>query len=430
MVKLKNTTKMSFLGKCFFHSVSSSDLIGGSILPPVSFPCLTRESTGRNLNTLRTAQRAQSGRSMVEMLGTLALIGVLSVVGLMGYNYLMNGVKANSILNEVNKRAHTCLTQFGFMDREECDLSEYNEDVEGFIVSVSEIPNDYFTLQLANVPKNICQQIKNRGFPNASQILPENCTDTNTVRFVFDKELKGNTENLPVFCSNANECNICQNCNSKGICQDKANKLIGYTDASYNTIQECYSCPSNNTYVDYTTKTECDKCGAGHFYADNRYCWNCATTNPHVPKYKVSQDECDRCSNRCRTKGGECHVIDFVKNPDTDGDGICDQNCPNGWTLAYTNPNRTTIYGCITCGTEGHFTTQSECQRCGNGYAYVNNQYCMLCTTTNTALKTPSASLNECKRCSNRCLDSNNKCVVFNGTTVTRGEDGSCMNAG
>ena len=44
-------------------------------------------------------KRIESGRSMVEMLGTLALIGVLSVVGLMGYSYLMDGIRANSVLN-------------------------------------------------------------------------------------------------------------------------------------------------------------------------------------------------------------------------------------------------------------------------------------------------------------------------------------------
>ncbi len=77
----------------------------GHPIPSLSFPCLTRESTGRNLNIFRIAQRAQSGRSMVEMLGTLAIIGVLSVVGLAMYKVAISKHRANTLLNEANKRA-------------------------------------------------------------------------------------------------------------------------------------------------------------------------------------------------------------------------------------------------------------------------------------------------------------------------------------
>ena len=41
----------------------------------------------------------QSGRSMVEMLGTLAIIGVLSIGGIMGYSYAVDKYHANQIIN-------------------------------------------------------------------------------------------------------------------------------------------------------------------------------------------------------------------------------------------------------------------------------------------------------------------------------------------
>ncbi len=64
-----------------------------------------RGSTGRGLNVPRCAQYAQSGRSMVEMLGVLAVMGVLSVAGITGYNSAMNKHRANELLNEASKRA-------------------------------------------------------------------------------------------------------------------------------------------------------------------------------------------------------------------------------------------------------------------------------------------------------------------------------------
>ena len=64
-----------------------------------------RGSTGRGPNVLRCAQYAQSGRSMVEMLGVLAVMGILSAAGIAGYNNAMNRHRANELLNEASKRA-------------------------------------------------------------------------------------------------------------------------------------------------------------------------------------------------------------------------------------------------------------------------------------------------------------------------------------
>ncbi|MBR5130482.1 MAG: hypothetical protein IKV03_04590, partial [Alphaproteobacteria bacterium] len=48
--------------------------------------------------------KTQSGRSMVEMLGTLAVIGVLSIGGIAGYTYAMNKYRANETINDINMR--------------------------------------------------------------------------------------------------------------------------------------------------------------------------------------------------------------------------------------------------------------------------------------------------------------------------------------
>ena len=46
----------------------------------------------------------ESGRSMVEMLGTLAIIGVLSIGGAIGYSYGMDKHRANQTMNDINLR--------------------------------------------------------------------------------------------------------------------------------------------------------------------------------------------------------------------------------------------------------------------------------------------------------------------------------------
>ncbi len=55
-------------------------------------------------NKLQIQQETQvpdSGRSMVEMLGTLAVISVLSIGGIMGYSYAMKKYRSNQIANEL-----------------------------------------------------------------------------------------------------------------------------------------------------------------------------------------------------------------------------------------------------------------------------------------------------------------------------------------
>ncbi len=55
--------------------------------------------------------RAQSGRSMTEMLGVLAVIGVLSLIGIMGFKLAMTKWRANELVAEVNMRSVTLVQQ-------------------------------------------------------------------------------------------------------------------------------------------------------------------------------------------------------------------------------------------------------------------------------------------------------------------------------
>ena len=63
------------------------------------------------MKMLKYTTALQSGRSMVEMLGTLAIIGVLSIGGIAGYSYGMDKYRANTIINDVNLRAIDLIAQ-------------------------------------------------------------------------------------------------------------------------------------------------------------------------------------------------------------------------------------------------------------------------------------------------------------------------------
>ena len=77
-------------------------------------------------------KNAQSGRSMVEMLGVLAIIGVLSIGGIAGYTLSMRRYRANQILDLANKYAVILYNgcQKAFLDGrvESLDLCAHTEN--------------------------------------------------------------------------------------------------------------------------------------------------------------------------------------------------------------------------------------------------------------------------------------------------------------
>ena len=63
---------------------------------------------------------SNTGRSMVEMLGTLAIIGVLSLVALTAYKIALNSHKANVLLEDVRLYAATILHNEYNIDNNRC----------------------------------------------------------------------------------------------------------------------------------------------------------------------------------------------------------------------------------------------------------------------------------------------------------------------
>ena len=142
----------------------------------------------------------QSGRSMVEMLGTLAIIGVLSVGGIMGYSYGMDKYRANRTMNDVRLRAMDVLAQFNATG----DASLDNWKNEKTIYPIT-LEDETIGIQVDKVPERVCEMMA-EGMEHSSSAIKINaeyveedagdCGDDNTLVFYFDDVLPNDEENV------------------------------------------------------------------------------------------------------------------------------------------------------------------------------------------------------------------------------------------
>ena len=96
----------------------------------------------------------ETGRSMVEMLGTLAIVGVQSIAGITGYSYGIDKYRTNETLNELQIRIIDLSQQ---MQNGAFDLSlgeMGNTTRMGYPISARVSPQfaDYFEVFVDNVP--------------------------------------------------------------------------------------------------------------------------------------------------------------------------------------------------------------------------------------------------------------------------------------
>ena len=101
----------------------------------------------------------ESGRSMVEMLGTLAIIGVLSIGGIAGYSYGMDKYRANQTINDVMLRAVDIITQIS--QGKEPNL-EPEWGTKGTVYDMEEIhdeTNNTWGIVVDGVPSRVCQMV-------------------------------------------------------------------------------------------------------------------------------------------------------------------------------------------------------------------------------------------------------------------------------
>ncbi len=170
---------------------------------------------GQNNGTLYThthlisEKQNQTGRSMVEMLGVLAVIGVLSVAGIAGFKNAMDKNKANTIINEAQKRATLVVPQIQLMGNENPTIAEFINNDLGYgefdtkvYTKADGLPEGQFGIKVSGVNKSICQNILNTigdntvirrlSTPDAPTTPITTCGETNTFLMVYNNDMTSN----------------------------------------------------------------------------------------------------------------------------------------------------------------------------------------------------------------------------------------------
>ena len=204
----------------------------------------------------------ESGRSMVEMLGTLAIIGVLSIGGIAGYSYGMDKYRCNQTINDIMLMGVDVITQTsrGVVPT----LSEWGtKTTAGYDFSVKPNPTDAtkYGIVVDGVPSSVCKMVGDGLKQTVSVYVgnvdyttantnPCEASEENTMKFFFETgavETDG--------CKTDAECGEGRYCDKDtGICFN-------------GTAPE-------GSYVNCTITNEC--CTAGE-YSGNKHGNDCST---------------------------------------------------------------------------------------------------------------------------------------------------------
>ena len=197
---------------------------------------LMKIGKGIDMKNLRYTTALQSGRSMVEMLGTLAIIGVLSIGGIAGYSYGMDKYRANTIINDVNLRAIDLIAQANRGG--DLSLSEWSAKTAGNYDIGLEMESGEATggIFVKGVKQPVCEMLSEAliqtatvkigtvEYTDATNIV---CGEENDMVFYYDDILDTNEK-------------TCQDMEN-GVCFDKTEPMTCSTDADCpNTA--CYNC--------------------------------------------------------------------------------------------------------------------------------------------------------------------------------------------
>ncbi|MBR4927227.1 MAG: hypothetical protein IKY98_02755 [Alphaproteobacteria bacterium] len=289
----------------------------------------TKTRGSRITNAYASALRiAQSGRSMVEMLGVLAVIGVLSIGGIMGYSYGMDKYRANEVTNQIMLRAIDLMTQAS-QNRAELSLTEWKNESSQYDFGEPAYTNDgsiVFDVGTNNpLPKNICKIVYDNLSTMASQIdinavrteSNNACAEENEMTFYFEG-------GIAATCNPA--CPEGQYCDN-GICF-KGNKPEGSTlivdmscssNADCNkgwsgTCAYCAQGKCHGTDYDGNSCTITDGNIAGQCYGIQCIAKGCTTNND----CKDSRTFCASPNNSSEARfkeneTGSCVPLDFVR---------------------------------------------------------------------------------------------------------------------
>ncbi len=311
----------------------------------------------------------ERGRSMVEMLGTLAIMGVLAIGGIAGYRYAMDKYNANEILNEVRKRAVTASQQR--LLGHSINLSEYGVNtVQGYAIETADNYNGnagQFTITVKGIEQGVCNQVIDSPLPMVIEELvggvvvadDVDCTaETNDVLFAFANDLAsgsvgggdggdGGEGNPPEeFDPTAPENNVICSSNPWPFkCYTCDDMMPDMTASFWVDTNTCTTVCSNREIIGGRCV---QKCKAG-FFRDSYdgVCYSCNT----IGDIEANQSECLKCNGQNgialrRWENGHCS-LDLCPDgsiPDIDM-GCSQEKCKENEFWDVTGK-------CYSCGTD------------------------------------------------------------------------------
>ena len=292
----------------------------------------------RLLKIVQSVLSAESGRSMVEMLGVLAIIGVLSIGAIAGYKFALNKFRANEIINELNARALSVSAQM-LSATTPYESDEVIEDgfgdtlAAGYFVQnhVSCLNADYFDITVYDVPSEVCAQIL-RDYENPIMIFVggKQCDDEtqceeeeptcfkDETRCVGEDGVIGDlpcvdgerynndtsfcyteSETVKMIFNYRNDLGERETCSERGYFgeEDFICHCSGNTYIDPNNPNECL-CPAGHVWsADENTCIE-SICDEGYFESQQYGCIPCNDTRAVTTTTTRQQKSCNACTNR------------------------------------------------------------------------------------------------------------------------------------
>ncbi len=271
-----------------------------------------------------TTQLIDSGRSMVEMLGTLAIIGVLSIGGIAGYTYAMKKYQVNKIVNELNLLNNQIAMIMAQPYHDDFELSLGEPYDEGTLNSADYAFNfgcgsnidtlvackntsGYF-MELKNIPYDICPllvqmtpyltYLSEQKVNDSIDLTGAHCTDGetgNALTLLFETEKSddntGKTQ-VPTPCENNSECpefcdttsKTCKTCSEMNPSTPKWNG------------SSCVTCAQNSVDTPIWNNGKCVSCPpeAQKWDAENQTCVPVECPD-HAPYYHNTSETCVTC---------------------------------------------------------------------------------------------------------------------------------------
>ncbi len=356
----------------------------------------------------KSVQTVDSGRSMTEMLGTLAVMGVLAVAGVTGYKFAMEKYEANKIANEMNLVSNDIAL---IMNRQRDDeyLLSIGEPYDTGYLKTADYDFDFdcgapwtstgicsptetrFFQEIAGVPKHICREVL-----KMTQHLP----------YLVDQQVNGQRDVTGSRCFEGNNTLVLAfdlNDTSVGIDPEQTNIAYSTARPPYTGSTIAYTTTTRPPYtgstIAYTTTTLPPFTGSTTTRIISTYSRECIANDDCVSKpdtplcysglckpcyyANTSKPYWDATSMKCTS----CYEANAQKPYWNTSTKQCEP-CPTNKPI-FNSTTKT----CIACYTNSDCKSDEYChaaysKSCTTENQYINNSTCQK-ATAKTSSKAP-----------------------------------------